>query len=105
MLHERFGHQCKLYVEEYLKKHNISYIKDNHFCEGCVLGKQHRLSFGTRTIVAEKPGDLIHADTCGPMEEESFSGYRYYVCFKDDFFKLILTKRSTKRSYRPRINI
>lgn len=85
--HERFGHQSKLYVEKYLKKHNISYIKDNHFCEGCVLGKQHRLSFGTRTIAAEKPGDLIHADTCGPMEEESFSGYRYYVCFKDDFSK------------------
>ena len=73
--HERLGHQNKQYVEKYLTKHNINYLKDNQFCEGCALGKQHRLSFGTRVNSVQKAGDLIHADTCGPMEEESFSGY------------------------------
>ena len=85
--HERFGHQNKQYVEKYLRKHKINYIKDDEFCEGCILGKHHRKSFGTRPIVAEKPGDLIHADVCGPMDHDSFSGYRYYVLFKDDFSK------------------
>ena len=40
----RFGHQSKQYVEKYLKKHSIEFVKDNLFCEGCVLGKQHRFS-------------------------------------------------------------
>ena len=56
-------------------------------CEGCVLGKHHRKSFGTIPIVAAKPGDLSQADVCGPMDHDSFSGYRYYVLFKDDFSK------------------
>ena len=66
--HERLGHQNKQYVEKYLRKHKINYIKDDEFGEGCVLGKHHRKSFGTRPIVATKPGDLIHADVCGPMD-------------------------------------
>jgi len=37
--HERLCHQNKWYVEKYLKKHDIKYVKDNLFCEGCVLGK------------------------------------------------------------------
>ena len=36
-----------------------------------------------------KPGDLIHADVCGPMQKDSFRGYRYryFVNFKDDYSK------------------
>ena len=85
--HERLSHQSKHYVEKYLQKHKINYIKDDELCEGCVLGKHSRKSFGTRPIVAAKPGDLLHADVCGPMGHDSFSGYRYYVLFKDDFSK------------------
>lgn len=85
--HERLGHQSKQYVEKYLKKRDIKYIKDNQFCEGCVLGKQHRFSFGTRVNQVSHPGELIHADVCGPMQSESFSRCRYYVLFKDDFSK------------------
>ena len=40
-----------------------------------------------RTSVTERPGDLVHADVCGPMQEDSFSGYRYFVNFKDDYSK------------------
>jgi hypothetical protein len=29
----------------------------------------------------------VYADVCGPMQNDSFSGYRYYVNFKDDFTK------------------
>jgi transposase InsO family protein len=85
--HEKLAHQSKQHVESFLKEKNIKYVNDNVLCESCIKGKQHRLSFGTRNVTAEKPGDLVHADLCGPMEEDSFSGYRYFLCFKDDFTK------------------
>jgi hypothetical protein len=85
--HERFGHQSKQYIEKYLKKHSIDYIKDNQFCEGCALGKHHRRSFGTRIDSTQSPGELIHSDICGPMQESSFRGFRYFIVFKDDFSK------------------
>jgi hypothetical protein len=87
--HERLCHQNKRYVEKFLKSRDIEYVKesDNQICEGCMQGKFHRLSFGTRPNICEKPGDLIHADVCGPMQENSFQGYRYFVTFKDEFTK------------------
>ena len=56
-------------------------------CEACILGKQTRLSFGTRVNDAKLPGDLIHADICGPMPEQSFQSYRYFVVFKGELSK------------------
>ena len=85
--HERLGHQNKRYVEKYLKKHGIAYTKDNQMCEACILGKQHRQSFGTRVTNIVKPGELIHADVCGPMQEYSFRVCKYFVVFKDEFSK------------------
>jgi transposase len=85
--HERLGHQNKAYVEKFLKKRGIKYVKDNKFCEGCVLGKHHRVSFGTRPKDVSRPGDLIHSDVCGPMQEESYSGFKYFVTFKDEYSK------------------
>ncbi len=85
--HERLGHQSKTYVEKFLKARSIKFVKDNSLCEGCIMGKQHRFSFGTRLNSSSKPGDLVHADVCGPMQVNSFSGFRYYVVFKDDYTK------------------
>ena len=85
--HERLGHQNKVHVEKYLEKHGVDYIKDDKLCEGCVLGKHHRQSFGTRVSSASKPGDLVHSDVCGPMQEESFSQFIYFVTFKDEYSK------------------
>ena len=86
--HECLSHQSKQYVEKYVKKHKINYIKDEDFCESCVLGKHRRKSFGTRPSVAAKPGDLLHADVCGTMDHDSFSGCRY-VLFNDNFSKIL----------------
>ncbi|KAK9754046.1 hypothetical protein QE152_g1680 [Popillia japonica] len=55
------------------------------FCDGCALGKMHRLPFKQRMNRPTVTGELIHADVNGPMTTESFGGARYYVCFKDDF--------------------
>jgi len=29
--------------------------------------------------------ELVVTDVCGPMEESSWSGYKFFVTFKDDF--------------------
>lgn len=60
---------------------------DNKFCEGSVLGKHARASFRERLDRSTQPGEVIHADVCGPMQEQSIGGSRYFVCFKDDFSK------------------
>lgn len=86
LYHERFGHQNKRHVKSLLKRElNIKVDMDSELCEGCIYGKANRLPFGTRERTT-KPGEQIHTDVCGPFEE-SMSGYRYFVLFKDDFTK------------------
>ena len=70
-----------------MKTNNIVFVKDSQLCKGCVLGKQHHLSFGRRVKRAQAAGELIHADVCGPMQEDSFQGFRYFLVFKDDYSK------------------
>ena len=84
LYHERMGHQNKKHVKMVIKRElNIDVGIDSELCEGCVYGKLHRLKFGTR-VRASRPGELIHADVCGPFCF-SFSNVRYFVLFKDDF--------------------
>lgn len=74
-------------MKRILKRHEIKVDVNENFCGGCMFGKQHRKSFTTRKNRASSPGELIHADVCGPMQEVSLGGARYYVCFKDDYSK------------------
>lgn len=84
--HERLGHQNIGYVKQILKKFNIGYDgKDEFFCESCMYGKHHRSPFSRSNNIAGKVGELVHTDVCGPMQEKSFGGARYFVLFKDDF--------------------
>lgn len=54
------------------------------FSEACITGKHHRSSFGCSQHKSGVPGELVHSDVCGPMQEPSISGARYFVLFKDD---------------------
>lgn len=84
LYHERFAHQNKRHVKGVIERElGIKITVDSEICEGCVYGKHHRLKFGKRER-ATVPGEIIHADVCGPFEA-SYSGFRYYVLFKDDF--------------------
>lgn len=83
--HERLAHQNLQYVRMVLKNNKIE-VKDSDFkCEGCLEGKIHRLPFSDSESKTSKPCELIHADTCGPMEVPSVGGSRYFVIFKDDY--------------------
>ncbi|GFY09868.1 retrovirus-related Pol polyprotein from transposon TNT 1-94 [Trichonephila clavipes] len=86
--HERLCHQNKAHVRDVLRKYQIkSDVKDSKICDGCCYGKQCRRPFGTRKQRATTPGDLINIDVCGPMQQQSLGGAKFYVCFKDDFTK------------------
>lgn len=83
--HERFGHQNKRYVKDFLSSNGLNVDDKNDFCVGCSLGKHNRMSFGQRIEHSTKPGELIFADVCGPIEEDDLYGHRYILVFKDDF--------------------
>lgn len=65
----------------------LSWLKaSDNFCEGCVLGKQHRDSFPVgKERKATEPLQLVHSDICGPMETELLGGNKYFITFIDDF--------------------
>lgn len=44
-------------------------------------------SITEKASVQEKPGEIIHADLAGSMQEISLEEARYFLCFKDDFSK------------------
>ncbi|GFQ98173.1 retrovirus-related Pol polyprotein from transposon TNT 1-94 [Trichonephila clavata] len=86
--HERLCHQNKAHVKDILRKYQIKgNVKDSQICDECCYGKQSRHPFGTRKQRATTPGELINIDVCGPMQQQSLGGAKYYVCFKDDFTK------------------
>lgn len=85
--HERLGHLNKQHVKKLLNSLGIKVKPEDEFCEACVMGKQHRLPFQSRQQRAKYVGHLIHTDVCGPMEETSMGGSRYFVCFTDDYSK------------------
>lgn len=83
--HEKLAHQNLNQVKQILKKNNINFKDESFFCEPCAQGKQHRLPFPTSNNKSTKPGEIVHADLCGPMEQTSLGGSRYFLLFKDDF--------------------
>lgn len=83
--HERLGHQNIAYVKKFLHGRGIVFDDEDFTCEACVYGKHHRSSFENREEKSTKCGEIIHADVCGPMEENSLGGSRYFLLLKDDY--------------------
>ena len=55
-------------------------------CSGHVLRKRHRDSFEKRASWhASTPLQLLYSDLCGPLPVVSFSRYKYFLTFIDDF--------------------
>lgn len=61
---------------------------NKHNCETCNEGKQTRLPFPHTGSHADNILDIIHTDLCGPMEEKSIGGAKYFLIFEDDFTKM-----------------
>lgn len=51
------------------------------------MSKSYHLSFNLHKNHIFTHFQLIHPDLCSPTSIHSFSGYRCYICFVDDFIK------------------
>ena len=83
--HEKLAHQNFECVKDILKNNNIKFSGRVNTCTACLEGKQHKLPFQRSESSTSKVGELIHADVCGPMEETSIGGSRYFLLLKDDY--------------------
>lgn len=56
-------------------------------CVACLKGKQTRQPFKKSRPASRADSilELVHTDVCGPMAEESFSGFKYFLTFIDDY--------------------
>ena len=88
--HERFGHLNYRSLQQLCKDNMVTGLlmvscKDGA-CFGCVLEKHHRDSFEKRASWhASVPLELVHSDLCGPIPSASFSGFKYFLTFIDDY--------------------
>ena len=84
--HHRLGHPGLPVMSQFYKQHSslFSSNKFDSFCHSCQLGKHSKLPFSTSFNVSTEPFHLIHSDVWqSPVV--SFSGYKYYVLFIDDY--------------------
>ena len=71
--HKRLGHISEKGLF-YLNKSNVfgkDVISKLEFCENCVLGKQHRLSFKLSNHISKSVLDYIHFDLWGPTKVQT----------------------------------
>ena len=55
-------------------------------CFGCVLEKHHRDNFDKcASWHTSIPLELVHSYLCGPLLSTSFSDYKYFLTFIDDY--------------------
>lgn len=83
--HERLAHQNVAQVKKILKESNIIINDPDFRCENCIMGKMHRLPFPKSESRSKRAGELVHMDLCGPMQENSLGGARYFLQLKDDY--------------------
>ncbi|WVY94525.1 hypothetical protein V8G54_033613 [Vigna mungo] len=87
--HRRFGHfnthALKLLYNKNMMRDLPCLKVNNESCEGCLLGKQHRLPFSIdRAWRAKDLLELIHIDFFGPMMRSSHHNNRYFILFIDE---------------------
>lgn len=91
--HRRLGHVNSMYLNkmpdavsgmELEKKSDISQSS----CIVCCEGKQSRLPFGHAGSRSSELLGIIHSDVCGPMENASIGGSRYFILFIDDYSRM-----------------
>ena len=71
-----------------LGKDKISKIQ---FCDHCVLGKQHRLKFGTGSHTSSQVLEYLHSDLWGPVRVPTHGGNLYFLSIVDDYSRKVCT--------------
>ena len=102
--HERLGH---INVDRLKKLKDgmaggVSFSEEelkDFSCEVCALGKAHKAPiFNHQRERASHPGQLFHADVCGPMKTESKGGATYLMLAVDDASRKVFSYFLKKKS-------
>ena len=86
--HGRMGHLGQKGMEVLVKKGCFGDLKKTEmsFCEDCVIGKTHKVSFGPALHVTKEKLDYIHLDLwVSPNVPPSLSRSQYFLTFTDDY--------------------
>lgn len=90
--HQRMGHlnfQSLNKIPNCTEGVKLSPGLENSICVTCLEGKQTRKPFPAEGSRATSLLELIHSDVCGPMQQVSIGGARYFVTFIDDFSRRV----------------
>ncbi|CAH9142591.1 unnamed protein product [Cuscuta epithymum] len=85
--HCRLGHMNEKGMKELCSKGKLSGLKtiEVGLCEGCIFGKQKRVSFSkVRRAIKPEKLELVHTDLWVPAEVTSLGGSACYMTFIDD---------------------
>ncbi|CAG4978543.1 unnamed protein product [Colias eurytheme] len=92
--HRRLGHinkdylnQMKTAVQGMSFDEKLDIGKSS--CATCCEGKQCRLPFKSTSHRSSDLLDIVHTDICGPMENVSIGGSRYFLLFVDDCSRMV----------------
>ncbi|CAL8178296.1 unnamed protein product [Prunus armeniaca] len=71
--------------------YGLPHLEDvNEVCEGCQFRKQHREWFPkNQAWRASTPLELVHMDLCGPMQNGSLAGNKYFMLLINDCTRMI----------------
>ena len=98
----RYGHSNFPALEKLQKEemvHGLSAIKGvNKLCDGCLIGKQRRTPFPSRTSYrTDELLELVHGDICGPIKPATPGGKSLFLLLVDDKSRFMwLTLLQTK---------
>ncbi|KAM1262144.1 hypothetical protein ACFX2G_027916 [Malus domestica] len=92
--HKRLGHLHFRGLQQLKNKemvHGLPVLEEmDEVCEGCQFGKQHREWFPkNQAWRASKPLELVHVDLCGPMQNDSLAGNKYFMLLVDDCTRMM----------------
>ncbi|GAU48263.1 hypothetical protein TSUD_405090 [Trifolium subterraneum] len=88
--HLRFGHLNFRYLNQLVSKAMVTCLPKidvpEKICDGCLVGKQARNVF-TKELPMRSSSvlEVVHLDVCGPFDEISLVGNRYFITFVDEF--------------------
>lgn len=92
MWHSRLGHVGKKGLEMLVKQGCIpsEHVSEMKFCEDCVIGKTHKVSFGPPQHLTKERLDYIHSDLWGsPNVLMSLGRCQCFVSFTDDWSRKV----------------
>ncbi|GJW04309.1 retrovirus-related pol polyprotein from transposon TNT 1-94 [Tanacetum coccineum] len=95
--HRRLGHANMHLIQSLAYKElvrNLPKLKfDQHFCDGCKIGKQAHASHKAKNVVTTtRCLELLHMDLFGPSAVRSYGGNLYTLVIVDDYSRYTWTR-------------